>query len=77
MLVIFLLGRATMIRRMVDGLTLPLALSDNVEHIPCAQLTPLMSSDHILGRAYKPLMSRPKGSTFLAPFWEGAIAFGF
>ena len=62
--------RATVIRRMVDGLTLPVALSESADAVPCSQLTPLMSSDHKLGGAYKPLMNRPRGSMFSTPFLE-------
>lgn len=55
--------RATLMRRMVDSLTLPLTLSGKVDHVPCSQVTPLISSDHRLGGAYKPLMDRPTSST--------------
>ena len=48
-----------MVRRMLDSLQLPLMLSGESESIPQDQGRSLVQSDHKLGGAYKPILSRP------------------
>lgn len=49
-----------MLRRMLDSLELSLLPSPP----PISHVSSLISSDHKLGGAYKPLLSRPTSTTF-------------
>lgn len=49
-----------MLRRMLDSLELSLLPSP----LPISHVSSLISSDHRLGGAYKPLLSRPTSATF-------------
>lgn len=49
-----------MLRRMLDSLELSLLPSPP----PISHVSSLISSDHRLGGAYKPLLSRPTSATF-------------